>query len=128
MPKGLPIALPKPSDDHFFNFIFFRGVAQLVGCDIWDVEAASSSLATPTALNRRKSLKSLRFQGLSLLGLFGFEGRQTTGGTIDGRGFSETLFPVGLAPDSSGLEAFERKGFSLFSAGEILRDGTGFVS
>ena len=27
---------------------YFRGVAQMVVRDIWDVEAASSSLATPT--------------------------------------------------------------------------------
>jgi hypothetical protein len=87
---------------------------------LWDVEAASSSLATPTAINRRKSLKSLRFRGLSLFGIFGFAERQTTGGAIDRRGFSETLFPVCLAPDLSGSESLVWEGFSLFSAGEVL--------
>ena len=47
-------------------------------------------------------------------------GAVTTGGTIDGREFSETLFPVCLAPDLFGLESLGRRGFSLFSAGEVL--------
>lgn len=33
---------------HDHNLISYRGIAQLVARDIWDVEAGSSSLPTPT--------------------------------------------------------------------------------
>ena len=33
--------------------VIYRGIAQLVARDIWDVEAGSSSLPTPTILTKR---------------------------------------------------------------------------
>ena len=34
----------------FFNLILFRGVAQLVARDVWDVDAAGSNPVTPTKI------------------------------------------------------------------------------
>ena len=104
-----------------------RGVAQLVGCDIWDVEAASSSLATPTAEKQGKSLKSLRFRGLSLFGIIRFCG------AADHRGYNRR---AGILRDSfSGLfgSGFVRFGspcaerpFFVFCGGEFAC-GVGLV-